>query len=260
MQTPVNVAIEGGVATVTVSNPPVNALADPVLEALFDAAEQLRDEARVRAVVLTGAGERTFVAGADLGAFVHALGSAERMQAHVQLSARTFAAWASLPAPVVAAIGGHAMGGGLELALLCDLLVADPRAKLGLPEVKLGLMPGAGGTQRLPRRVGFARATRMILLGEVLDAEQALAAGLVDAIASPGESLSEALALAERLAALPGLAVMSAKAALRAAQRQTLDDGLGTERSLFLRLAASADALEGATAFMSKREPAFTHS
>jgi enoyl-CoA hydratase/carnithine racemase len=260
MMTPVNVAIEAGVATVTVTNPPVNALGDTVLEALFDAAERLRDDAGVRAVVLTGAGERTFIAGADLGAFMHALGDAEEMRAHVQLTTRTFGAWASMPAPVIAAIGGHAMGGGLELALLCDVLVADPRAKLGLPEVTLGLMPGAGGTQLLPRRVGVGRAARMILLGEVLDAEAALAAGLIDAIAAPGAALPDALAIAARLTALPGRAVCSAKAALRTAASQPLEEGLARERRLFLELAATADALEGTTAFISKRPPTFTHS
>jgi len=260
MDTPVNVTIEAGVATVTVTNPPVNALGDSVLEALFTAASRLRGDAGVRAVVLTGAGERTFIAGADLGAFVHALGDADEMRAHVQLTARTFGAWAAIPAPVIAAIGGHAMGGGLELALLCDVLVADPRAKLGLPEVTLGLMPGAGGTQLLPRRVGVARATRMILLGEALDADAALAAGLIDAIAEPGAALADALAIAARLVALPGRAVRSAKAALRAAARQPLEQGLARERRLFLELAATPDALEGATAFMSKRPPAFTHS
>jgi len=259
MDAPVDIATEAGIATVTVANPPVNALGDPVLEALLDAAERLSADREVRVIVLTGAGERSFIAGADLGAFVHALGDPEQMAAHVQLTSRTFGAWAAIPVPVLAAIGGHAMGGGLELALRCDVLVVDPRAKLGLPEVTLGLMPGAGGTQLLPRRVGVSAATRMILLGEVLDAERALAAGLIDVIAELGQALSETAEIAARIAALPGRAVASAKAALRAASRQSLEAGLLTERRLFLELAGTADALEGASAFMSKREPSFIH-
>lgn len=260
MSEPVSIAVEGAVATVTVANPPVNALSDPVLEALREAAERLAADGGVRAAVLTGAGDRTFIAGADLGAFAHALSDPAQMSAHVRLTSQAFGAWAAMPVPVVAAIGGHAMGGGLELALLCDVLVADPRAKLGMPEVTLGLMPGAGGTQRLPRRVGVARATRMIVLGEALSAEEALAAQLVDVVCAPGGALREAVSVAAQIAALPGRAVAAAKAALRAAAQQPLDEGLAAERRLFLDLAATADALEGTTAFMSKRPPSFTHS
>jgi enoyl-CoA hydratase/carnithine racemase len=255
----VEIDIADGIATVAVANPPVNVLSDAVLHALGHAARGLAADPDVRCVVLTGAGERSFVAGADLEAFADALGDARAMAAHAALTADVFAAWAALPIPVVAAMRGHAMGGGLELALVCDLLVADPRARLGTPEVTLGLIPGAGGTQRLGRRVGPA-AHRMILLGEPVDAATALRLGLVDVVAAPGAALHEARALAARLAALPAQALRAAKAALRAADTLPLADGLVAERALFLDVAATADAREGATAFIAKRPPEFIHA
>lgn len=260
MHAHVETDIRDAVATVTVVNPPVNALSDPVLQALGDAARALGHDPAVRAVVLAGAGERSFVAGADLRAFTHALGDAAAMGQHVALTGRVFGAWEAMPVPVVAAIGGHAMGGGLELALVCDLLIADPRARLGTPEVTLGLIPGAGATQRLPRRVGVSTATRVLLLGEILDAEAALRAGLVDAVSAPGAALPEAQALAARLAALPARAVGAAKAAIRAAAAMPLGDGLRLECDLFLGVAATADAQEGASAFLAKRAPEFIHA
>lgn len=260
MSTPVNVTVDDAVATVTVDNPPVNALADPTLEALGEAAERLRDDAAVRAVVLTGAGERSFLAGADLAEFEHMLGDAAAMEAHVALTGRVFGAWAELPQPVIAAVRGHAVGGGLEVALVCDLIVADPRARLGVPEVGLGLIPGAGGTQRLPARVGLGVARRMLLTGELLRAPEARDIGLVDVLAEEGAALDEALALARRLAALPARAVQAAKQALRVAATQPPADALAAERQLFLGVAASADAREGAAAFLAKRTPQFTHA
>ena len=255
----VDTGVVEGVATVLISNPPANALSDPVLEAFGEALGELADDAEVRAVVIGGAGEKIFVAGADLHQFDAALGDAAVMEGHAGLTRRVFATLAALPMPVVAAVGGHAAGGGLELALACDLIVADPRARLGLPEVTLGLIPGAGGTQRLPRRVGQARATRMMLLGEMLDAATAHEAGLVDVVAEPGGALASATDLARRIAALPGRAAVAAKAALRAAERTSLDDGLERERELFLAVAATADAREGVAAFLAKREPRYQH-
>ncbi|QEC50530.1 hypothetical protein FSW04_25065 [Baekduia soli] len=260
MESLVQIEVADGVATVAVVNPPVNALADPVLDELGAAARRLAADDAVRSVVLTGGGERSFIAGADLRHFAEILGDTGEMAAHVELTAGVFGAWDALPMPVVAAIGGHAMGGGLELALTCDLLVVDPRAKLGTPEVTLGLIPGAGGTQRLPRRIGLAAATRMLLLGTPVDAATARACGLVDVVAEPGAALPEAHALAVRLAALPARAVTAAKAALRTAAQAPLAEGLAAERELFLGVAATADAREGAIAFLAKRPPAFIHA
>jgi enoyl-CoA hydratase/carnithine racemase len=258
--TPVRIAVADGVATVTVDNPPVTALADPVLEALGAVAEAIGADDAVRAVVLTGAGERSFLAGADLAAFERMLGDPDAMRAHVELTGRIFGAWAVLPQAVIAAVRGHAAGGGLELALTCDFIVADPGARLGLPEVGLGLIPGAGGTQRLPRRVGLGIARRMLLTGALLRAADAHEAGLVDVVAAERGALDEAHGLAARLAALPAAAVRAAKQALRAAESQPLDDGLAAERQLFLAVAGSADAREGASAFLHKRQPQFIHA
>jgi enoyl-CoA hydratase len=256
----VDTAVVEGVATVLISNPPANALSDPVLEALERALAELADDATVRAVVIGGAGERIFVAGADLRQFDAALDDAAAMEGHAALTGEVFAALDALPMPTIAAVGGHAAGGGLELALACDLIVADRRARLGLPEVTLGLIPGAGGTQRLPRRVGRSRATRMLLFGELVDAGAADEAGLVDVVAEPGTATATAAELARRLAALPGRAVAAAKAARRSAERTALGDGLERERELFLATAATADAREGVAAFLAKRKPQYRHS
>jgi enoyl-CoA hydratase/carnithine racemase len=255
---PVTVDVDDAVATVTVDNPPVNSLDDPTLEGLGEAARRLSGDAAVRAVVLTGAGERAFLAGADLRSLQHALGTPE-MEAHMALTRPVFDAWRALEQPVVAAVQASAVGGGLEFMLVCDLIVADARARFGLPEVTLGLMPGGGGTQRLPRRVGWTAAAELLLLGGLVKAERARELGVVNVVAAEGEALSEAQALAERLAALPAVAVQSAKRALRQALEPGLDEGLDAERELFLAVTASEDAREGAEAFLAKREPSFRH-
>ena len=258
MPGPVTVAVSDGVATVTVDNPPVNALDDPTLEGLGDAARRVAADDAVRSVVLTGTGERAFLAGADLRSLQHALGTPE-MEAHVSLTRPVFDAWRGLDQPVVAAVQASAVGGGFEFMLVCDLIVADPRARFGVPEVTLGLMPGGGGTQRLPRRAGWTAAAELLLLGKLVKAERARELGLVNVVAAEGEALSEAQALAGRLAALPAVAVQSAKRALRQALEPGLDEGLDAERELFLAVSASEDAREGAEAFLAKREPSFRH-
>ncbi len=254
-----SLSVDGAVATLLVSNPPVNALSDAVLEALRDQTAAVAEDRDVRALILGGEGERTFIAGADLEAFAHSLGDRSEMQAHVELTAELFGALARLPIPVVAAVGGHAMGGGLELALVADFIVVDPRARLGFPEVTLGLMPGAGGTQRLGRRVDASTARRMLFLGESLTAQEALDAGLIDQVADPGQALVGAQQLAARLADAAHTAVSHIKAALGAADEAQLALGLAAERALFLEVAATDDAREGVTAFLAKRPPRFVH-
>lgn len=258
----VSVAVAGAVATVTVDNPPVNALDDPTLIGLRDAAEEVAARDDVRVAVLTGAGEKAFIAGADLRKLSHALGpegDAALMDAHVALTGPAFAAWTGLAVPVVGAVQANAVGGGLEFALCCDLIVADARARFGLPEVTLGLMPGGGGTQRLPRRIGGAAALELILLGRVVDAARAHALGLVNVVAAEGEALAESQRLAQRLASLPAVAVRAAKRAVRGALDAGLSEGLAREREMFLAVARSADAREGAGAFLGKRAPEFRH-
>jgi enoyl-CoA hydratase/carnithine racemase len=251
----VRVERSDGVAVVTVDNPPVNALPDAVLEALGQTAAELAGDRSVRAVVLTGAGDKTFMAGADLAEFQRLLDGHGSIEEHVALTRRTLERLEALPQPVVAAVQAAAMGGGLEVALVCDLIVADPGARLGLPEVRLGLMPGAGGTQRLPRRIGPGAARELLLLGRAIDAEEAHRLGLVNRVSAPGAALAESLELATRLAALPARAVASIKQVLGAEEAA----GLDREREAFLELFRSDDAREGVAAFVEKRPPEFTH-
>ena len=241
---------DGAVATVTVDNPPVNALDDATLAALRDAAGEVRE---ARAVVLTGAGEKAFLAGADLNALRHALGTPGAMEEHVALTRPTFEAWRALEMPLIAAVAGHAVGGGLEFALLCDLICAGPKVRFGLPEVTLGLMPGGGGTQRLPRRIGSGLALELMLTGKLVRADEA--PGLVNVIAD--DPRAAAHELAARIAALPAVAVQAIKRA--GTFEGSLDAGLDAERALFLSVCATDDAREGADAFLSKRRPVFAH-
>lgn len=259
MSTPVSIEIDGPVAVVVVDNPPVNALSNLTIDALGDAAERLEADRGVRAVVLTGAGERAFVSGADLREFSAALGNMAWIEDHTSRTRRTLAAWECLPQPVIAAVTGSAVGGGLEVALVCDLIVADTRARFGQPEVRLGLIPGAGGTQRLPRRVGVGRAKELLLLGETIDAEEALRAGLVNRIALAGQARAAALHLAAELASLPAVAVRAIKRSVDGPGREELLRGLQIERELFMQAFASHDASEGVHAFLEKRPPSYVH-
>ena len=252
----VRIEIEAGVAVVTIDAPPVNTLDETTLEALGAAAARIADENQVRAAVLCGAGGKALAAGADLNELREALGDRAEMEHHVGITRPVFSAWADLEVPVLAAVDGSAVGGGLELALVCDLIVAERTARLGFPEIKLGLIPGAGGTQRLPRRVGAATAMQMLILGKLLDAEEAREVGLVDIVVEK-DAAASATELAGRIAAGAGQAVRAAKRAVRAAAEQPLEQGLDFERELFLDVAMTADAREGASAFLERRAAEF---
>jgi enoyl-CoA hydratase/carnithine racemase len=255
MSAVVRVEVDGAIAVVTVDNPPVNAIGDPVLDGLEEAAAHLAADADVRAVVLTGAGEKAFMAGADLREFERMLAGGQGIDEHTAATRRILGLWERMPQPVVAAVQASALGGGLEVALVCDLIVADPAARFGFPEVRLGLIPGAGGTQRLPARIGVGPAKQLLLLGGSVDADDSLRLGLVSRIAARGRALEEARELAERLAALPAVAVRAAKRAVAA----TIEDGLDREHELFLQAFASHDVREGVRAFLEKRSPSFLH-
>lgn len=238
---------------VTVDRPKaLNALNRETLEALAATFEELGADAEVLGIVLTGAGERAFVAGADIAELREltaesALRFARRGQEVMRTIERT-------EKPVIAAIGGYALGGGLELALACHLRVAGPKAKLGLPEVKLGVIPGYGGTQRLPRLIGRGRALRMILTADPVDSEDALASGLVDAVRE--DAVEGASELLDRVLANGPLAVRNALLAVDAGL-SGLEDGLLAEASLFSSLAGTDDMREGVGAFLEKRRPQF---
>ena len=257
MSEQVGVVTSGAVAVVTVDNPPVNALSDGVLEALGDAAAVIGADPELRAVVLTGAGGKAFLAGADLGELGAVLGEREWVERHTALTRSVLGAWARLPQPTIAAVMAPAIGGGLEVALVCDLIVSDPGARFGFPEVRLGLIPGAGGTQRLPLRIPPTLAKRLLLFGESIEAEEAHRLGLVSTVSAPGAALAEALAQAERLAALPALAVQAIKAVT--SHEEGLETGLEREHERFVAAFLSQDVHEGVRAFFERRTPSFVH-
>jgi len=232
-----------------------NALSTQVRQELITALDELRSQPGVRVVVLTGAGDQAFVAGADIREF----GSRSVDEQRSAMEApRVFEAIAEYPKPVIAMINGLALGGGCELAMACDLRVAAESARLGQPEIRLGLIPGGGGTQRLPRLVGVGAALRLILTGESIPAREALAIGLVDEV-HPDELLRErTLSLAHMIAGHSPLAVQLARTAVQGALELPLQDGLAREQELFLTAFGSDDGREGVAAFLEKRAPAFT--
>ncbi len=246
---------DGPVAMLIVDNPPVNALHPDVAAALETRIAEIAPEAELRAVVLTGAGAH-FMAGGDI-AYFRTLdrSSAERYVLGIQ---RMQHALGLLPQPVFAAINGTALGGGCELAMACDIRIADESATFGQPEVSLGIIPGAGGTQHLPRLVGPGRAKRLLFTGEQIDAAQALAWGLVDEVVPEGSSVERARAIAGRVAENAPLAVAAAKRSVDLGLQMSIGDAHRLEASLFTSLVETSDFSEGVEAFFAKRPPQFT--
>jgi enoyl-CoA hydratase/carnithine racemase len=245
------------VALVTIDNPPLNALSAALLEELEAEVETLDADDDVRAIVLRGGGERAFVAGADIKEFpglrevAEEGGSARGIQrvGHRIDAART---------PFVAAIRGFCLGGGLELALCCDIRVCADDATLGQPEIKLGLIPGGGGTQRLPRLVGHGRAMYLNLTGDFVDAETAYAWGLVERVVPVDDLVEMALAVAGRIAAQSPYAVAALRELARTTRDLPLEEGLRREADAFVRCLRSEDGAEGVAAFIEKRSARFT--
>jgi enoyl-CoA hydratase len=241
-----------GVALVTIQRPDVlNALSFDLLDALANAFATLDADPRCRAIVVTGSGDRAFAAGADIRELA-------RQTPVTLLVENRFAAWERIAAtrkPVIAAVRGFALGGGCELALSCDLIVAGEDARFGQPEINLGVMPGAGGTQRLTRAIGRARAMDLILTGRTITAREAESMGLVSRVVPAERTLDEALALGAAVAAQPPVAVLAAKEAVRLAEELPLGDGLRHERRAFFALFATEDQTEGMAAFVEKRRP-----
>jgi enoyl-CoA hydratase len=249
---------DGMVAVVTIDHPPVNALSAPLLEELEAELVGLDGDDDVRAIVLKGAGERAFVAGADISEFpslreagLQEGGSARGIQ---KLGARMDAS----DTPFVAAIHGFCLGGGLELAMCCDIRVASEDAQLGQPEIKLGLIPGGGGTQRLPRLVGLGRALMLNLTGDFIDAPTAYEWGLVEKVVPREELLETAMGVARAIAARSPVAVGVLRELARTTRDLPLEEGLRREADGFRRCLASEDGAEGVAAFLEKREPEFT--
>src|SRR5262245_22367588 len=249
----VGIEREGAVATIRLDRPPANALARQVSLELSEAAAEVAADEGVRAVVVWG-GERIFAAGADIKAMVTY--GPEEVALDVGALEQACRDIEAIPTITIAAIYGYALGGGLELALSCDFRFAAEDARLGLPEVLLGIIPGSGGTQRLPRAIGLPKARDLIYTGRQVDAAEALGIGLVDRIAPSGGAYALAIEQASAFANGPTAAYASAKRALAASDRP-LGDGLQVERELFAPLFATRDQKEGMRAFLDKREPTF---
>lgn len=242
---------DDGVALIRLNRPDaLNALNLAVREQLRAAFTSLQGDPAVRAIVLTG-NDKAFAAGADLKEFVD-IDAIEQMKRRVE---RYWKAIAETPQPVIAAVNGFALGGGLELAMCADIIIAGEGAKLGQPEVKVGIIPGAGGTQRITRAIGKFKAMLLCLTGDMISAREAFDMGLVSKVVADDQVLEEALALARRIAKLPPLAVQSAKEVLLAGADASLDAALVMERKAMQVLFASADKHEAMSAFIEKRKP-----
>ena len=249
--------VDDGVAVVTLNRPDVlNAMNDAMRRELTRCFEGLVGDDHVHAVVVTGAGDRAFSAGADVREFVEPLVPVRFREQRRRLEFRQV--MDRCPQPLIAAINGYALGGGLELALACDIRVAAADARLGLTETTLGIIPGGGGTQRLPRLVGRGKALELILTGARIEAPEALRIGLVERLAPAGQALAAATELARALAARAPLALRYAKEAVVKGLELPLADGLRLENDLATLLRTTEDRLEGARAFLEKRPPRWT--
>ncbi|NLO79841.1 MAG: enoyl-CoA hydratase [Xanthomonadaceae bacterium] len=251
--TNLHVERRGHTALVTISNPPANTWTRDGLMALRELVLDLDADREIYALVLTGEGEKFFSAGADLNQFKD--GDAAVAAEAARRFGEAFETLAAFRGVAIAAINGYAMGGGLEVALACDIRIAEEQARLGLPEARVGLLPCAGGTQRLPRLVGEGWAKRMILCGEQVDAATALRIGLVEEVVGRGQALQRALELAEQVGNQSPIAVSFCKQLIDASQTRPMADCLPLERERFVALFDTQDQKEGVNAFLEKRKP-----
>jgi len=253
-----NILVEtrGRVGLVRLNRPKqLNALNDALMNELGDALARFDADEGIGAMVVTGS-EKAFAAGADIGAMKD-WGYMDVYKG--EYITRNWERMRSIRKPVIAAVAGYALGGGCELALMCDIIIAADTAKFGQPEIKLGIIPGAGGTQRLPRAVGKAKAMDLVLTGRMMDAAEAERSGLVSRVVSADKLLEEALAAAAQIAEFSLPSVMMAKEAVNRAYESPLAEGMLFERRVFHALFATEDQKEGMAAFVEKRKPKFKH-
>ncbi|MBO1000344.1 enoyl-CoA hydratase [Bacillus sp. SD075] len=249
---------QSNIATIIIDNPPVNVLSANVIEQLNLVLDEIESDYNIKVIILTGEGERAFVAGGDIKEFPAWMGKGVEVGKGKSL-------WLQEPLnkierlsrPTIAAINGLALGGGCELALSCDIRIAEEQTRIGLPEIKLGLFPGAGGTQRLPRLVGKAKAKEMIFTGEPLNAEEAKQIGLVNHVVPKGESIRKAMEIAKCMCNYSLQSLTFAKHSIDYGYEQTLEDGLVIEAGNFGHVFQTKDVKEGVEAFINKREPNF---
>jgi enoyl-CoA hydratase len=255
---PVLVEREGRVALIALNRPDkLNALNEAVRQRIMEVVDELAADDAVRVAVLHGGPSKAFVAGADVAEFA-ARTPAEQREMYQRR--RVYDALADFPKPLIAAVHGYCIGGGSELALACDVRVADRTARFAQAEIRLGLIPGAGGTQRLARLVGYGQALRIALTGDTIDAEEAHRIGLVEVLVDEGEHVTAAVEMARRMARWSPVALRMAKRSVRQALEVPLSAGLEYEKELFLAAFASDDGREGVRAFLEKRDPDFRGS
>ena len=244
------------VAIATMNNPPANALSPDLREEFTSKLTEMSQDADVRVLVITGGGEKFFAAGANIPDLLelNREGGLER----VTKAREFYSSVAYFNKPVICAINGICMGGGLELALACDIRIASEHVKLGFPEVNLGLIPGAGGTQRLPRAIGPGWANYLIFTGDAITAQKGFEIGLIQAVVPPEQLIDEALKIADKINKKGPLAVQAAKKVSAMGLQETLEKGLDIENEAFAEICETQDKNEGITAFLEKRKPQFT--
>jgi enoyl-CoA hydratase len=250
--------ITDGVAVLTLNNPPLNLVTLALTRQLSGQLDRLAADPAVRVLVVTGAGQRAFCAGSDVGEFPALMHDV--VPRKLALENETYSKLDDFPTPTIAALNGLTYGGGLELAVCCDLLIAGADIRLALPEVKLGVFPGSGGTVRVPRRVGEGRAKELMFTGEPIDAPTALAWGLVNRVVPPGQARATALELARALASRPNRALRLMKQAVDLALDTTEDDAVARTLALSDAVFKTEDCREGVRAFFAKEPPRFRHA
>lgn len=245
-------AREEGYAVITLNRPPANAISERLMQELGAAVDELEKDPAVRAVIITGSGERIFCAGADL-----ASGFSGDVEEFIKFGNGVLRRIERFPKPVIAALNGHALGGGCEIAMACHLRIMKETARIGQTESNLGIIPGYGGTQRMPRLIGRAKALEFMILGTQIPAAEALALGLVNRLSKEGETLSDAKTLARQIAKRPPIATRLILQAVDDGLNASIDQGLEAETRAFLESLKTEDAAEGIQAFLGKRDPQF---
>ncbi len=252
----IQVTVEQGIAVIILNRPPMNPLNSLVFRDLACAADECKADNGVKVLIITGSGDKAFAAGADVAEMIQL--TPVQVYNFCQGSRNAFSKLEELGKPVIAAVNGISFGGGCELALACDFRVAADNAKFAFPEIRLGIIPGGGGTQRLSRLIGVSRAKELMFTGDIIDAAAAEKIGLVNKVVPAASLMDEALKMAKKLAARPRVAVQMAKAAIQFGSNVDIKSGLEAEIQNFVIAFASADGQEGLKAFMEKRKPIYT--
>lgn len=254
------VEIKDGVATLTLVNPPLNLVTLGLTRELNRKLDELAADSAARILVVTGSGGKAFCAGSDIKEFRDYMQPGVAIEKKMWMENATYSKLDDFPKPTIAAVNGLAFGGGLEMAVCCDLIVCEEGTRLALPEIKLGVFPGSGGTVRVTRRIGEGRAKEMIFLGEPIDTQTALAWGLINRIAPKGQALAVAQGIAAEMAQRPNKALQIAKKAVDMAFDVTEDEAIAQSLPLSDQAFSSNDCKEGVRAFFAKEKPRFTHS